>query len=99
MIPFPLALFSVAPSLHLFHASSIALAQNLKTVGDACTFDADCGTTGGDPDEQIACGVDSLCGAKGAYCSYNGSFGGYSKACVSRMFSYQLQRSRREIFS
>lgn len=86
--PYPFVLALVAPLFRLNEAKLVALAQDAGTVGDTCTVDSDCGTTGRDLDEQIRCSSDGLCGGKGSYCLYNGNFAGYSDACASRTFSH-----------
>lgn len=85
--------FSVAPTFRLNSVTSFALAQTLGQVGDPCTLGVDaCGIiaeTPGSPEEQIECGLDNICGGKGAYCLIiTPNSGGYTEACVSRTFAH-----------
>lgn len=45
------------------------------------------GATGGDPDEQISCGLGGISGPK-ARTACDENFGGYAQACVARMNYY-----------
>lgn len=74
----------VAPFIHLFAFSPFARAQvGPSLVGESCTADVDCDVTE-DTGEQIGCGVDELCGGKGAQCYYDGNYYGYTETCASR---------------
>jgi hypothetical protein len=75
---------AVTSIIHLLALATLTYAQvGLSLVGESCSADMDCGFTG-DTGDQIGCGVDEICGGKGAQCSYNGNYHGFTEACVSR---------------
>lgn len=54
-----------------------------SVVGEPCSLDTDCVFLEQTSD-QIGCGIDNMCGGKGAVCYYDGTCYRYTQVCVSR---------------